>query len=632
MRSQSKIESLGAVVKTAAAAAATAAALAACGVETPEPTEGKAVAHVGSTSAIPTDGACAHITAERLSDFARSEYRGPLAGASFEVDPGEVHVTAEAYAAPCNQAPAEPPWIATEQITTFAGGANVLVLDFHPSASVVIQPQFETEGALVVRPGSERSLLRNGEDAAGPGFALDGWGVSQIALPPAVPSQAPLFSMRGQGGMTTAPRGLARLPDGTFLAQPGEYNAPLRAFSASGALLGSWPVVYQPGQRPGSYFEGIEAVDASHLVRAASSLGGSADGAIELLELGADTNGAPVLLVTEQIALPAPFAEEYVLGVAKVGASYAVSLLVGAGSELILVGADGALVAGPVSFSSYADGLFDAGDGRLGVLDYDGALSMHEAGDLAPRPGETAAYNTSLQLGFPYSLAWAGGQFLLLTQDKRLAQVAEDFSSFTELPLDLSGYQRPAAMDYLIDSGQIAIADRILPIGPGGVRAPRVDLYNRYTLAPEGAVTLAGVAPELRLFSLAHTWYGQQFVSHYRLASNAANPIDSVLFVHALDGSLASRIDLRPHGIRRVLSVNYLWSTHELLVTATDITGAVRLVATSVTGVPRRSYRTDAVLSPTSVSDLAQVPNHPNLPDIGLVTADPGAYVRFSLE
>ncbi len=152
------------------------------------------------TGTIPTDGRCTHITSTRLSDFAVSSYQGPLGGAEFTVNVGEAHVTATAYPEPCSAEPAEPPWIADEQIANFTGGANVLVLSFHSSASVTIDPEFEQPGEIAVRPGTGARLARNGEDVAGPGFALDGWNVTALTLPPAAPTETVLFSVRGQGG------------------------------------------------------------------------------------------------------------------------------------------------------------------------------------------------------------------------------------------------------------------------------------------------------------------------------------------------------------------------------------------------------------------------------------------------
>src|SRR5262245_58255158 len=90
-------------------------ALAGCQGLDGEDAETEASAFIGTTSTIPSDGACAHIVATRLSDFHVSEFRGLLAGASFSVAAGESRVTATAYPQPCSNEPAAAPWIADVQ-------------------------------------------------------------------------------------------------------------------------------------------------------------------------------------------------------------------------------------------------------------------------------------------------------------------------------------------------------------------------------------------------------------------------------------------------------------------------------------------------------------------------------------
>ena len=614
--------------------------LAACGTGSEEE-PGTAIANVGLTSAIPVDGQCTHITSTRLSDFAVSAYQGPLAGASFTVNTGEAHVTATAYAAPCSAEPAEAPWIADEQITTFTTGANVLVLSFHSSASVTIEPSFEQPGEVAVRPGSGARLGRNGEDAAGPGFALDGWSVTELTLPPAAPSETFRFSLRGQGGLTSTPRGLARLPNGTFVVQQFEIDQPLRTFSAAGAFLASWPVVYPPGTVRWDSTDGLEAIDATHLVRTgflnapincdASGLG-CVQAGIEILQLAADTSGNPVLLVGPQIALPPPYNLVYPVGVAKIGANFAVATLPNTTTELILIAPDGTVVAGPTAAPGDLEGLFATADGRLGALAYRGALSMYNAADASPRAGETAAFSDGLGLGIPRALAWdsAANRFLALSSDRRLVSATQGMTAIADLAIDLSGYLDPRGMDYRPDGNQVAIADRIAPVdGTTGTRIPRIDFYNLTTSALASSTVLSGMPANLRTYSIAYVPGRQQILSNFRRPGNPPDLIDSMVYTHRLDGSLAGAFDLRPLGIQRVYTVNYLLATDEILCTAIDLTGQVRLVVTSPTGQPRRGYRTDPI---AGVSELAPITSGLYQGDLGVVFAEPSEYLRATLE
>lgn len=623
-------------------AAAVVAVLAGCGMGSEEEL-GQAVAHVGSTGPIPADGQCVHITSTRLSDFAASTYQGPLAGASFTVDTGEAHVTATAYAQPCSQEPAEAPWVADEQITTFLGGANVLVLNFHASSSVTVDPMFPAPRTIATRSGSSVHLSRNGEDAAGPSFALDGWNVLELGLPPAAPTETLRFSMQGQGGLTETPRGLAHLPDGRFVAQQFEIDQPLRAFTATGAFEARWPVVYPAGKIHWNSTDGLEAIDATHLVRTGwldeaincdpSDPGGASciESGIEVLELVADTNGAPALLVTDQLPLPAPYNLTYAVGVAKIGANYAVSVLPGTDTQLILLAPDGTVAAGPVTDPGDVEGLFATADGRLAALEYHGGLRMHSAVDASPR-AETASYGDGVGFGFPRALAWNGaaGAFLALSSDKRLVSANADFTAIANLPIDLSAYLDPRGMDYRPDGNQVAIADRIPPVNPAtGTRIPRVDFYDLATSALTGSTTLGGLPANLRVFSIAYLPGRQQIATTLRRPGSPPDPIDTVVYLHRLDGSVAGTFDLRPLGIQRILTVNYLPDTDEILCTVVDITGQVRLVGTSPTGQPRRSYRADPI---AGVSDVAPVTSGPYQGDLGVVFVEPSAYVRAVLE
>jgi len=403
-------------------------------------------------------------------------------------------------------------------------------------------------------------------------------------------------------------------------------------------------VVYPAGKIRWDGTDGLEAIDATHLVRTgwlnapincdpADPDGTSCvESGIEVLELGADTNGAPVLVATDQITLPAPYNLAYPVGVAKVGTNYAVAMLPGAGTELLLVSPAGAIVAGPVADPGDVEGLFDAGGGRLGAIDFRGGLRMYNAADASPRPGETASLFDGLGFGYPRALAWnsTAGGFIALSIDKRLVSAPADFSSVTNLGIDLSAYLDPRGMDYRPEGNQLAIADRIPPVDPAtGTRVPRVDFFDLATSARVSSTLLGGLAPNLRVFSIAYIPGRQQIVSNLRRPGSPPDPIDTIVYTHRLDGTVASVFDLRPLGIQRVAAVNYLPATDELLCTAVDITGQVRLVVTSPTGQPRRSYRVDPI---AGLADVAPITSGPYLGDLGVVISEPSEYVRAVLQ
>ncbi len=104
--------------------------------------------------------------------------------------------------------------------------------------------------------------------------------------------------------------------------------------SAAGAYLASWPVVYPADKIRWDSTDGLEAIDGTYLVRTGylnAPIGcdpngvGCVQAGIEILELTTDTSGAPVFLVTQQILLPEPYNLVYPVGVAKVGANFAVA-------------------------------------------------------------------------------------------------------------------------------------------------------------------------------------------------------------------------------------------------------------------------------------------------------------------
>src|SRR5262249_29610712 len=161
-----------------------------------------------------------------------------------------------------------------DQIATFAAGANTVHLAFHADVTVGVDPSFDTDAAVAVRDGTRVRTGRNGEDAAGPDLALDGWGGSRIALPAGggggPPGATPLCGLGGRGGaagLPSSPRGLARLPDGRLVAQVSETDQPLRVFDAAGNFVASWPIAYAAGQYHWDVTDGIEAIDSDHLVR-----------------------------------------------------------------------------------------------------------------------------------------------------------------------------------------------------------------------------------------------------------------------------------------------------------------------------------------------------------------------------
>ena len=164
------------------------------------PGAGAATASVTVTAtAIPSDGQCAHIVITRLADFQSTEYRGLLSGASLTALVGEDRVTATAYPTPCSSEPAQAPWTADAQVVTLVPGGNRVTLDFHQNTSVGVDPSFDDTKPLVVRLGSQVRVSRNGEDIAGPNFALDGWEVKRLTLPPAPVGETLLFSLDGKG-------------------------------------------------------------------------------------------------------------------------------------------------------------------------------------------------------------------------------------------------------------------------------------------------------------------------------------------------------------------------------------------------------------------------------------------------
>lgn len=608
---------------------------------------GEASAYITTTATIPSDGACTHIIATRLSDFAVSEYRGVLSGGSFSVLPGDTRVTATAYPEPCSVEPSPSPWIADEQITTFTGGANTLMLQFHENASVAIDPTFDGPGQLVLRAGSPVRLGRNGEDAAGPGFALDGWDVKRIALPPAAPSETVLFSTQGKGGLPGSPRGLAALPDGSFVVQVGDPAEPLRLFGATGAFLESWPVVYPSTAIRFDTTDGLEAIDATHLVRTGvldapihcdPSGAGCLQAGLDILELATAVDGSRELRVARQLFLPElpgqPLNLEFPVGITPVGTGFAVVTIPSDGSaqQLTLLDADGAVVAGPVPVTGDVEGLFVAPDGRLGALDYHGHLTMRDAATLAERPGETAFYPDGIDLSVPFASAWdsATNSFLSLTQEGRLVSFSPT-GPVTDVGIDLSVYVSPSGVAHRADTGQIGIADGLPPIDPvTGARIPTVDFYDPSTRTRATTVTLQGIDLPARSRTIAYVPGRQQIISHYRRPGGVADAaLDAVVYTHRLDGTLAGSFDLAPAGFTRVHTVSYVPASDELAISAADDSGVERLVIVAPDGHPKRSYRLDAI---GDVIYVAPITSGPSAGDLGAIENQPSNFFQISLQ
>ena len=598
---------------------------------------------------IPPDGECVHIVATRLSDFRVSSFQGALAGASFVARKGEHRVTATAYAPPCASEPAEPPWIADEQIAIFVQGPNTLTLNFRTNVGVGVDPIFwdDVDPQLVVQPGSTLRIGRNFEDTAGPSYAVDGWDVLQIALPPngggGAPSATLLFSTEGSPLPYTA-RGMARMPDGRFVFQVAESNGPLQAFDGAGNWLDSWPVVRDPGLIPFDSTDGLDRIDATRLVRTAflntplncPEFSGPEciQSAIEVLEIQPDGSGGSLAVVTQQILLPFPHNVEYPLGVtpAPVVGRYIVSTLPNEpGSRLITLDSSGALVGGPVSVSDSEEGLFlNGAASKLGTLSYEGALVMRNPTTLAPRAGESYFYGLADGASLPLGLAWRASiqRFVVLHGTNQLSEFAQDFSSGFPIPIDLSPYSFLNGVDVNDAANQLLVIDRLPPIDPGtGQRLAAVDAIDADTGARLSSTVLQGVPASVRARTLAYNPASNQVLSHYRRSGNVADPIDSTIFIHNLDGSLAANVNLAPWGVQVILALNVLPATNEIVLLGTDEVGTVRLMVTTAGGNPVRAYRTDAIFN---ITDLAPITTGPFAGDVGVVTGQPSSFLRIA--
>lgn len=641
--------------------------LVACGENSAKPPSvGESVAQI-LTRNVPADAACIHIEATRLSDYTVTSFQGLIAGATFSTVTGEARVSATAYPEPCSAQPAKAPWVSSAQLFTFASGSNTLTLTFHPNPAVVaVDPVFDdgTSGGLVLRPGSMRRLGRNNEDVAGPDLALDGWEVKQFAVPPVSGGPSPdggypvpydggflangwqaservLFSMEGQDGMASTPRGLAHLSDGTFVAQLSSATEPLRLFGPTGAFLGRWPVVYGVGLVPADSADGLEAIDATRFVRTAYSNAGTpcdAPGScshalIEFLERTTAADGTPHLQVTRQVPLPAPYDQEYAVGVMALKNLIGVttwSTLPQSISSLIVMDESGTLVAGPTVVDGDLEGLFLSADGRLGAMDYHGRVAMFDLKALSPRPGETASYVLGADVSTPVAAAWdsAHGAFVMATSEAQLQMVNPDFAFSYPLPIDLSRYVQIAAVGVSPDASQLFVADQVPPMDPvTRTRVPAIDVYASAAYQLQSTVRLAGVPLPAYPRTFAYVAKRKQFVSNYRRPSwSTDSSLDAIVYTHAADGTLVSSFDLASLGVRRVLEVADLPVSDELLLYVKDEFGVPRFLVTSSDGHPRRSFK-DTV---GGISALALITSGLHAGDVALIRSEPSTLLRIA--
>ena len=594
------------------------------------PATSEATALISTTTTVPDDGACAHVVATRLADFTVHEYLGPLTGGSLDVALGEHRVTATAFPAPCNAEPADAPWTAEQQLVTFAAGLNRVELRFHRAGTeTTIDPVFDDESPLV-RSGSRRRIGGAYEDAAGPGYAIDDWNIVSLAVPPATQSSTTLFRLAGSG-LPYSPRGLAATTTG-FVVQVSEPGA--LYFYDGTTPLTTWPVDYGADQIRWTYTDGLEAIDDTHFVRTGwldtpvQCETTCVQAGIEVLELVTGPDGARAR-VTQQIALPPPYNTQFAVGVAAIGTagtSFAVTVLDDHQTTLLLIDAAGTVLAAS-TIAPGVEGVFDAAGGRIGTLDYHGSLALYDATTAAPL-GQTADYRRGIDLVVPAAIAWlpAPRERLVLASgaDRRLVTVGPDGSSSPAyFP---ASYDNPSGLDYKADTEQLVITNRVPPIDETtNRRIPTVDFLSASTFALASSIQLRDVPLPVRTQSLAYLGSSKLIATIYGRPGAVPDAIDAVVYLHDLSGALVRTFSLAPYGFVDLESASYLASSDELLLLAKDFTGTRRLVVTTTTGTPVRSYRTDELDGPL---DLAPMTDGPYAGDVG-VLEDAGSYVRI---
>jgi hypothetical protein len=597
---------------------------------------------VSTTAVIPSDATCVHIVATRLSDFTVSEFRGRLAGAVLATHPGETSITATAYPTPCGTEPAQAPWLADDQVKTFAAGGDTLRLAFHQNTSVTIDPVFDGTSAAVIEPGSRVRTGRNGEDVAGE-FAIDGFGVTRIGYPArggsGGPAESFLFSTEGKGSLDDVPRGITRTVEGNLLFQGSLPSLPLTLLDPFGNLLATWKVVVPAGFIGFNFTDGLDTIDATHFVRTGftnrpvcnADRSHCQRGALEVLELTTDALGAPVAQVVQQFFLPDGPDESYPVGVASLGGGrFAVSYLPDADSAILVMDDQRRVLAGPVALPGDAEGLALTGDGRLAAVSYVGQVDLFDAETLAQQP-ETASYRLGAGVSTPSSLVWdtARNAFLTIDNTTHVVAAAADFSSAADLGLDLSGLTQPYGVAYRADTDEVLVGDSF-GFDDLGSLATTLAVFNGVDATPSRTIVLAGIVPTTaRAISTAYVASSAQLVTVVTRASGSPNPaLEAVALVHDTDGRQVGTIDLSKFGLKRLFQVTYLPVSDELLFSASTADGKRRLVVTDAAGKPRRSLLAGDF---AVASGFAQVASGPFIGQLGAVEYDPAFFFRATL-
>jgi hypothetical protein len=624
-------------------AAVSAGSLVGCADDAPSPSGLDAVrVAVSSSAVIPADGTCVHIVATRLSDFTVSEFRGRLSGAVLAAHAGETSISATAYPTPCSTEPAQAPWVADDQVKVFAAGADTLRLAFHQNSSITIDPVFDGAGEATVEEGSRVRTGRNGEDIAGD-LAVDGFDVTRIGFPAPGSSGGPvetfLFSTEGKGALDDVPRGLTRTVEGNLLFQNSFWNAPLTLLDPSGNLVTTYRVVVPDGFMSFNFTDGLDTIDATHFVRTAYTNRAVCNedrshcqrGALEILELGADAAGVPVLDVVQQFFLPDGADESYPVGVASLGGGrFAVSYLPEADSQLLVMDADRRTYAGPVAIPGDAEGLALLDDGRLAVVRYNGPVDLFDPTTLAKRP-ESASYRLGADVSTPAGLTWDASLFMFLTLDNtnHVVAASADFSNAVDLGLDLGLLSTPYAVAYRPDTDQILVGDSFGTSELGDLAAT-LTVFDGTSTAPARTITLAGIVPTTaRATGTAWLASRAQYVTVVSRASGNPNPaLEAVAFVHDADGNPVGTIDLARFGLERLFQVTYLPSSDELVFLATTADGQRRLVVTDANGKPQRSLLAGAF---ARTSGFAPITNGSFAGQLGVVEMNPAFFFRATL-
>src|SRR5262249_47254436 len=159
---------------------------------------------------------------------------------------------------------------------------------------------------------------------------------------------------------------MATLPDGRFVFQVAEMDAPLHVFDAAGNHVDTWTQAPLPaGMFAWSNTDGLDAIDATHLVRTGfSNVGVNCDASgnctfsgIDILTVEPAGAGFRVQ-VTQQFPLPQPAGSEYAVGVTAVANGYVVATLPDGGTRLTLIGFDGSVIAQAPIVPGDIEGLF----------------------------------------------------------------------------------------------------------------------------------------------------------------------------------------------------------------------------------------------------------------------------------